>query len=130
MKHAYKITGMTCNGCRTNAENTLNNIKGVFKATVNLEEAKAEVEMEKHIATETLQQEFLKAGLHYTITDFDANSANEKTKKPIAIQPIKDGNGVFYCPMHCEGEKTYDKAGDCPVCGMDLIEQPKAVGAT
>ena len=130
MKHAYKITGMTCNGCRTNAENTLNNIKGVFKATVNLEEAKAEVEMEKHIATETLQQEFLKAGLHYTITDFDPNSANEKTDKTVAIQPIKDGNGVFYCPMHCEGEKTYDKAGDCPVCGMDLIEQPKAVGAT
>jgi len=130
MKHAYKITGMTCNGCRTNAENTLNNIKGVFKATVNLEEAKAEVEMEKHIATETLQQEFLKAGLHYTITDFDANSANEKTDKTVDIKPIKDGNGVFYCPMHCEGEKTYDKPGDCPVCGMDLIEQPKAVGAT
>lgn len=130
MKHTYKITGMSCNGCRTNAENTLNNIKGVFKATVNLEEAKAEVEMEKHIATETLQQEFLKAGLHYTITDFDANSANEKTEKTVALKPIKDGNGVFYCPMHCEGEKTYDKAGDCPVCGMDLIEQPKAVGTT
>ena len=25
--------------------------------------------------------------------------------------------------MHCEGEKTYDKAGDCPVCGMDLVEE-------
>ncbi|NJK84902.1 MAG: heavy metal translocating P-type ATPase [Bacteroidales bacterium] len=22
--------------------------------------------------------------------------------------------------MHCEGDKKYDKAGDCPVCGMDL----------
>ena len=130
MKHTYKITGMTCNGCRTNAEDTLKNIKGVTKATVKLEEGIAEVEMEKHIATETLQQEFLKAGLHYTITDFDPNSAKEKTEKTVAIKPIKDGNGVFYCPMHCEGEKTYDKAGDCPVCGMDLIEQPKAVGAT
>jgi len=130
MKHTYKITGMTCNGCRTNAEDTLNNIKGVTKATVKLEEGLAEVEMEKHISTETFQQEFLKAGLHYTITDFDPNSANEKTEKPVAIKPIKDGNGVFYCPMHCEGEKTYDKPGDCPVCGMDLIEQPKAIGAT
>ena len=27
------------------------------------------------------------------------------------------------CPMHCEGEKTYDKAGDCPICGMDLVEE-------
>ena len=26
--------------------------------------------------------------------------------------------------MHCEGDKTYDKPGDCPVCGMDLVEQP------
>ena len=127
MKHTYKINGMTCNGCRTNAEETLNNIKGVLKARVNLEEGKAEVEMENHISTETFQQEFLKAGLHYTITDFDPNIVDEK---PIALKPIKDGNGIFYCPMHCEGEKTYDKAGDCPVCGMDLIEQPKAIQTT
>jgi Cu2+-exporting ATPase len=130
MKHTYKITGMTCNGCRTNVEDTLNTIKGVLKASVNLDEGKAAIEMEHHISTETLQQEFLKAGLHYTITDYNEHSPNEKTDKPIAIKPIKDGNGTFYCPMHCEGEKTYDKAGDCPVCGMDLIEQPKAIQAT
>jgi Cu2+-exporting ATPase len=27
--------------------------------------------------------------------------------------------------MHCEGEKVYDKAGDCPVCGMDLVKAPE-----
>ncbi|MBS0010331.1 MAG: hypothetical protein KFF49_02910 [Bacteroidales bacterium] len=27
----------------------------------------------------------------------------------------------YYCPMHCEGNKTYDKSGDCPVCGMNLV---------
>ena len=27
---------------------------------------------------------------------------------------------VYKCPMECEGEKTYDKAGICPVCEMDL----------
>ncbi|MFN7098879.1 MAG: copper-transporting P-type ATPase, partial [Flavobacterium sp.] len=32
-----------------------------------------------------------------------------------------NAQGKFYCPMHCEGEKVYDKAGDCPVCGMDLV---------
>ncbi len=21
----------------------------------------------------------------------------------------------YYCPMHCEGDKTYDAAGRCPV---------------
>ncbi len=36
----------------------------------------------------------------------------------------ESGNGIYYCPMHCEGEKTYPEAGDCPVCGMDLLEQP------
>ena len=27
---------------------------------------------------------------------------------------------VYQCPMKCEGEKTYDAAGKCPKCGMDL----------
>jgi len=26
--------------------------------------------------------------------------------------------------MHCEGDKVYDDAGDCPVCGMDLLKVP------
>ena len=26
----------------------------------------------------------------------------------------------YQCPMKCEGSKTYDKAGTCPVCNMDL----------
>lgn len=26
----------------------------------------------------------------------------------------------YICPMRCEGEKTYPKPGDCPVCGMHL----------
>jgi len=32
------------------------------------------------------------------------------------------GNGNYYCPMHCEGDKTYEKPGDCPVCGMHLVK--------
>jgi hypothetical protein len=27
---------------------------------------------------------------------------------------------VYQCPMKCEGEKSYDKPGKCPKCGMDL----------
>ena len=27
---------------------------------------------------------------------------------------------TFFCPMKCEGQKTYRKSGDCPVCGMNL----------
>ena len=32
------------------------------------------------------------------------------------------GTGNYYCPMHCEGDKTYEKSGDCPVCGMHLVK--------
>ena len=32
-----------------------------------------------------------------------------------------NSEGKYYCPMHCEGDKTYDKQGDCPVCNMHLI---------
>ena len=27
---------------------------------------------------------------------------------------------IYQCPMQCEGEKTYDKPGQCPTCKMDL----------
>ncbi|SFF08455.1 copper-transporting P-type ATPase [Thermophagus xiamenensis] len=36
------------------------------------------------------------------------------------------GSGKYYCPMHCEGEKTYDKPGDCPVCGMHLKKEEES----
>jgi len=31
------------------------------------------------------------------------------------------GNTNYSCSMHCEGDKTYDQPGDCPVCGMHLV---------
>lgn len=35
-------------------------------------------------------------------------------------------NDKYYCPMHCEGDKVYDKPGNCPVCGMNLEKVPAA----
>ena len=29
----------------------------------------------------------------------------------------------YYCPMHCEEEKTYPNKGNCPVCKMDLVPE-------
>jgi heavy metal-binding protein len=34
---------------------------------------------------------------------------------------VDHASATHYCPMKCEGETTYDKAGSCPVCGMDLV---------
>jgi Cu2+-exporting ATPase len=37
--------------------------------------------------------------------------------------PVAKSESKYYCPMHCEGDKTYDKPGDCPVCGMHLKKE-------
>jgi len=118
MKHTYQITGMTCTGCKTNVESALGNLKEITKVVASLKEETVDLEMMSHVSLEKLQETLLKAGLHYTI-EMPGHEKHTEAKKSI------DGNGIFYCPMHCEGEKTYDKAGSCPVCGMDLIEQPK-----
>lgn len=36
---------------------------------------------------------------------------------------VKSNNddGLFYCPMLCEGDKKYKEPGRCPVCGMHLV---------
>ena len=34
-----------------------------------------------------------------------------------------DSSEKYYCPMRCEGDKMYDKPGDCPVCGMHLKKE-------
>ncbi|MBL1279349.1 MAG: heavy metal translocating P-type ATPase [Fluviicola sp.] len=192
MKHTYKITGMTCTGCKTNVEDALSNLQEVTSVTANLKDESVEVEMSSHVPLEKLQEAIMKAGLHYTIEmpsqeKKDASCCSTDEKNPVAPQytcpmhpevlqdepgscpkcgmdlvviessqkeekssccssgddhkhshedksskhPTKvDGNGVFYCPMHCEGEKTYDQPGSCPVCGMDLVEQPKLEVAT
>ena len=133
MKHNYRISGMTCDGCRTNVENALNAINGVTLATVTLPDH-AEIQMDSHIATETMQTALSSAGGYsiemqvHNVSSSDApgkasccvaNEANGKTQP----KPTFDASatGKYYCPMYCEGDKVYDDAGDCPVCGMDLL---------
>ncbi|WP_158857939.1 heavy metal translocating P-type ATPase [Lunatibacter salilacus] len=118
MKHTYHIHGMTCNGCSSHVEKILSNVKGVTKAEVDLEKAEASIEMEKHIPFETFHEAFQKDGGIYSI-----HKSGEHQHNPEAKKEKSKRKGTYYCPMHCEGDKTYDKAGDCPVCGMDLIEE-------
>jgi protein SCO1 len=42
---------------------------------------------------------------------------NEKNQMQNSQQP----STKYYCPMKCEGDKTYDQPGTCPVCNMRLI---------
>lgn len=119
MKHTYHIHGMTCNGCRGHVEETLSNIEGVINATVNLEKSETVIETKSHIALEIFQEALKKDGGRYSIHNVGEHVQTSKKQ----TQPKGQGTGVFYCPMHCEDDKTYDEAGDCPVCGMDLVEE-------
>jgi len=120
MTHTYKITGMSCNGCRSHVENSLSKIDGVVEAQVDLQKAEATITMNSYIPIENLKEALEKdsAGRYAISLAGEAKIEQPKTEKP-----KEKGSGVFYCPMHCEGEKTYNKSGDCPVCGMDLVEE-------
>lgn len=121
MKHTYHIHGMTCNGCRKHVEETLSKIEGVSKVAVDLEKAEATIEMQKHIHLETFQKALKNDGGRYSIHNVGEHHHQSEHKQH--DKPKRKGTGVFYCPMHCEGNKTYDQAGNCPVCGMDLVEE-------
>lgn len=119
MKHTYAISGMGCKSCIAKIEDALSPIPEVTNISVTLDPPEANIEMASHISLETLQKTLAAAGLDYTISLPGEQPAAEKKPTPAA-----PGTGVFYCPMHCEGEKTYDHMRDCPVCGMDLVEEP------
>ena len=120
MKHTYHIYGMTCNGCRSHVQETLVKVKGVTVVSVDLEKEEATIEMENHIPIDKLQEALKNGGGGYSIYELGKHQHTEENKTEI---PNGKGTGTFYCPMHCEGDKTYDQPGDCPVCGMDLIEE-------
>jgi Cu2+-exporting ATPase len=114
MKHTYKITGMTCNGCKSHVQQTLESVKEIESVTINLSDGVTEIVMSEHISLDKLKELF--EGSSYMIHNID-EKVKEKPKQKKGIQ------GTYYCPMHCEGDKTYDKSGDCPVCGMDLVAE-------
>jgi P-type Cu+ transporter len=125
--HTYLVEGMSCDGCRKKVEKTLNDISGI-SAEVTLKPSLAKISSSKNINLSILQQALSHAG-NYTITEYNDDQSIIKPccntdQKPIDL-PLKaaNSNGKFYCPMFCEGDKVYDKPGDCPVCGMHLIQQ-------
>lgn len=120
MKHTYHIHGMTCNGCRSHVEETLSKVDDVSNVKVNLEKSEAIIEMQSHISIEIFQKAFKDDGGRYSIHKQGEHQPNKEKKQE---QPKDKGTGTFYCPMHCEKDKIYNKAGDCPVCGMDLVEE-------
>lgn len=66
MKHTYKVTGMTCGGCKASVEKYLLELNDVTKAIVDLEQGEVEIFMNAHISIEILQKTLPEK---YTITE-------------------------------------------------------------
>lgn len=131
MKHTYSITGMSCDGCRTKVEKALNAIDGI-EASVSLNPPVAAITMKEHIPTEKLQDALSVIGNYKiqmggrahtpaaTEEKMMDHSHHEGHNHDHKKTMVTGGSGKYYCPMHCEGDKIYDKPGNCPVCGMNL----------
>jgi P-type Cu+ transporter len=128
---------MSCEACRSKVEKTLNTIPST-KATVTLNPPIATITMDNHIPITQLQRVLTTTG-NYTIAENDAIDLHENLGIPIeksccsttnskvqsTVTLPTNAQGKYYCPMHCEGEKVYDKPGSCPVCGMNLEKVPE-----
>lgn len=49
------------------------------------------------------------------------NKSNNNTKTEQTEKQGKEYTSAYVCHMHCEGSGS-DKAGKCPVCGMDYVK--------
>lgn len=65
------------------------------------------------------------------VTLFTVSIGHAQVKSTVADTVVQKQELAYQCPMKCEGEKTYDKPGDCPKCGMHLskIDNTKTSGA-
>lgn len=131
MKHTYKITGMTCDGCRNHVQSTLSKVTGVNEVSVDLAKKEATVIMEAHVAIELMKEALKNDGGRY-----DIHLPGEHIEHKHPLPEIKkqkrndDGDGKYYCPMLCEGDKKYENPGDCPKCGMDLEKETSSASTT
>ena len=132
MTTSYKVKGMGCMGCVTTVSDRLSAVAGVTAVQVDLASATARIESTAEVPLQTLQKAL--EGTHYSLAaEGEEGESDDKAHqhKPTTPPSIKTTDPhakvVYYCPMRCEGDKTYDHPGACPVCGMDLVslEAPK-----
>ena len=120
---------MSCTGCQATVQKLLSGIPGVTNVSVDLQKAEATIDMENHIPTTQLQLA-LKDHPRYHLDEKknslngNSNPTHPQVKAAVVNNSDEQSGGKYYCPMHCEGEKTYDKPGQCPICGMNLEKVP------
>lgn len=73
-----------------------------------------------HMHLEEITEDLVKNSLSHSHHHHHHNHQQHETPKV-----TDDMAGRYYCPMFCEGDKTYDSNVGCPVCGMDLVKYPE-----
>ena len=133
MLQTYQITGMTCSGCEAKVKADLSKVKNITQVDVSKDDKQALITMSAPIELEILQIALGGNDSKYQISVPNSTALSEpkkeccstdKKEKKSDQQNHRHQAGNYYCPMHCEGDKVYNKAGDCPVCGMDLVKEP------
>lgn len=132
MTHQYNLSGASCSGCENTVKERLSKIPEITNVEFSADHKQVSISMSKHIETDVLQNALGGKESKYQISVFDAHhqtetkpsccSSNEHQHQTTTLNITP---GKYYCPMQCEGNKTYDKPGSCPVCGMDLVKQPE-----
>jgi len=80
MKHTYKVTGMTCNGCKASVEKTLQSVKNVENVAVDLDNSEATITMSKHISTEIFRKAL---PVKYTISEKNERNVFQSTSTQV-----------------------------------------------
>jgi Cu+-exporting ATPase len=131
MEHKYTVTGMSCASCEATVGAKLLSLEPITKVLLSKEDKTAKITMSKHVSIDEMQNALGGAEGKYQISVFSENTNEPKAccsvggeEKHTHIPNHVKQSGKYYCPMQCEGDKTYDQPGNCPVCGMNLEKAP------
>lgn len=65
-------------------------------------------------------------GMHLVTVNKPDDGHGHHSSKHDTAKTASAESEQYYCPMLCEGDKTYAQPGDCPVCGMHLVKKKEA----
>lgn len=122
-KKTFFVEGMHCNHCVHAVKKAIESIDGVSHAEVELDASQVVIEMNEQVAAKDLQKAVSDAGNYTLVTGDHIPSKGNDRDDQTEDTSKKLSTGSYYCPMLCEGDKKYEAAGDCPVCGMDLVPE-------
>lgn len=116
-QQTFYVQGMSCAGCEQTVRERLSSVEGVEDVQVNLDNQSVKLHL-------TQPMSFNKLAHTLEDTHYSLHKSKEELEEKKSLEKDNSDDSSpqeYYCPMMCEGDKTYDHPGNCPVCGMDLV---------